>query len=276
MNNTLLIIDPQNDFVHPLGSLCVKGADGDMERLANLIILNPDNFNEIIVTLDSHTQHQIFHPSFWKDSTGNNVKPFTQITLNDFDEDKYVLTGANGGIVRSYLERLQDGGKFPLIVWPEHCIIGTWGHNIYVKIAEALAYWETATKNQVKYVFKGMDQYREMYSALKPEIMYANDPLFNAKLGQDFLKAVTNGNVIVAGEALSHCVANTVRDLVDVYLTNDNVTELCKNINILEDATSNVTGFEQMGEDFVNEMKKLSVKFTACSSVFTKEIDILK
>ena len=34
----LLVIDPQNDFCDPNGALCVAGADGDMKRLADMVI----------------------------------------------------------------------------------------------------------------------------------------------------------------------------------------------------------------------------------------------
>jgi len=36
MNVHLLIIDPQNDFSNPQGSLFVPGADDDMKRLATM------------------------------------------------------------------------------------------------------------------------------------------------------------------------------------------------------------------------------------------------
>ena len=37
MNIQLLVIDPQNDFCHPDGSLFVPGADDDVERLAAFV-----------------------------------------------------------------------------------------------------------------------------------------------------------------------------------------------------------------------------------------------
>ena len=37
MSNALLIIDPQNDFCNPNGTLFVSGAEEDCERLAEFI-----------------------------------------------------------------------------------------------------------------------------------------------------------------------------------------------------------------------------------------------
>lgn len=268
MKNTLLIIDPQNDFVDPMGSLSVKGADLDMDRLATLITDNKDKIDDIIVTLDSHTYQQIFHPSFWVDRSGNPVKPFTQITLADFDNGVYHTT-ADEIIVRDYLVQLQERDKFPLIVWPYHCIIGTWGHCVYPELATALGVWERSTKRQVKYIFKGMDQYREMYSALKPEVIKVNDKMFNTEFGNQFFEALIGGRVIVAGEALSHCVANTVRDLVECYIDGTSVSkEMCGNVVIMQDACSNVTGYEFLGEQFLAEMKDKGVDICNSNKVF--------
>ena len=62
--------------------------------------------------------------------------------------------------------------------------------------------------------------------------------------------------IIVAGEALSHCVANTLRDLV-VYLPAYKIT-------VLTDCTSCVSGFEDVGTNFINEFRTKGMQF--CSS----------
>lgn len=72
----LFIIDPQNDFCHPSkGSLFVAGADKDMSRLATMIKANTKMIRKIIVTLDSHNDFHIAHPSFTVDSNGVNPSP---------------------------------------------------------------------------------------------------------------------------------------------------------------------------------------------------------
>jgi nicotinamidase-related amidase len=76
-----------------------------------------------------------------------------------------------------------------------------------------------------------------------------NWPLLNLLAASDI--------IAVAGEAKSHCLANTVQDIADNFGV-DNI----KKIVLLEDATSNVTGFDKLGEDFVKNMKARGMQVT--------------
>jgi len=53
----------------------------------------------------------------------------------------------------------------------------------------------------------------------------------------------------ISGEALSHCVANTITDIANNF-GEDNI----KKFVLIEDTCSNVGGFEKMGVDFVKNM----------------------
>ena len=64
----LLVIDPQNDFCDPNGSLYVPGAEKDMSRLAKLIDSMRHRLSDIHVTLDSHRKVDISHPIWFKDA----------------------------------------------------------------------------------------------------------------------------------------------------------------------------------------------------------------
>ena len=57
--------------------------------------------------------------------------------------------------------------------------------------------------------------------------------------------------VAIAGEAGSHCLANTVRDVANNFGDDAYVRRLV----LLEDATSPVPGFESLQDDFVREMR---------------------
>ena len=89
MSNALLIIDPQNDFCNPNGTLFVSGADKDCGRLAEFIDNNSSKISSIHITLDSHPTYHIAHPEFWMDENGNNPKPFTIITHQDYVKGMY-------------------------------------------------------------------------------------------------------------------------------------------------------------------------------------------
>ncbi len=56
--------------------------------------------------------------------------------------------------------------------------------------------------------------------------------------------------IALSGQALSHCVANTVRDIAEQF-GEENVNKLL----LLEDTTSPVPGFESLAEGFLMEMK---------------------
>ena len=55
--------------------------------------------------------------------------------------------------------------------------------------------------------------------------------------------------LVLAGEALSHCVASTGRDLVD-GLSGTDVAKLA----LLTDCTSSVGGLEFLGQQFIEDM----------------------
>ena len=85
----LLIIDPQNDFCDPRGSLCVPGADADIKRLARMIDRLKGKLDDIHVTLDSHRKVDISHPIWWKDGSGAHPPPFTLISASDVADGRW-------------------------------------------------------------------------------------------------------------------------------------------------------------------------------------------
>ena len=72
---SLLIIDPQNDFVDPRGSLSVAGADQDAKRLAHLIKQLGPEISSISISLDSHQRYDISHPLWFFEHNGESPKP---------------------------------------------------------------------------------------------------------------------------------------------------------------------------------------------------------
>ncbi len=60
--------------------------------------------------------------------------------------------------------------------------------------------------------------------------------------------------LLVCGQALSHCVNYTVRDILDNWPPNE-----ANRITILADCASSVPGFEAAGEAFLGDMAKAGV-----------------
>src|SRR5690606_4039697 len=112
-----------------------------------------------------------------------------------------------------YVSALKGSGKAVLTIWPEHCLIGSWGHNVHPDVAAALQDWEKTYAKAVKYVWKGTNPLTEHYSAITAELVLANDPSTAANI--ELLTSLNRADtILVAGEAQSHCVAGTIQDVV--------------------------------------------------------------
>lgn len=259
MNVALLLIDPQNDFCAAGGALPVPGAVEDMNRVSRFVDLYGPKMSKIFVTLDSHHTLDVAHPAFWVDAAGNPPEPLTVISLESFQSGRWKPAGKeHESVTAEYLYRLEKGGRYQLVIWPTHCVIGTWGHGIFPGLADALSRWEAGNKRFVDYRIKGVNPFTEHYSAISPEV-----PLTETDIDNAFLESVQQCEMLlVAGEALSHSVAATVSDLIE--RTDD---DFAKKIVLLADCTSPVAGFEPIGREFLAEMKEKGLTLGS-SSVF--------
>ena len=277
MNRTsvhLLVIDPQDDFMDSPGSaLPVPGANDDMRRLAKMIGRIGRKLDDIHVTLDSHRIIDIAHPAFWRDQNGNQPAPFTIITADDIragiwsPRNENARPGDLGGktikqYALSYAESLAAGGLYPLMVWPPHCLIGTSGHNVQKDLQEALLQWEVDNFASVDYVTKGTNVWTEHYGALMAEVPMASDP--NSGLNTNLLNILAEGDIIVvAGEALSHCVMATVNQIAD-NIGDEHIAKF----HILTDCSSPVPqppggpDFPAIAQQWLKDMEKRGMTLT--------------
>ena len=95
----LLLIDVQNTFCLPEFELFVGGRSGrgaieDCERIAAFLYRNLDRITQVVVTLDTHTAAQIFHPLFWVGPDGAHPAPHTVITLADVEGGRWRVNPA--------------------------------------------------------------------------------------------------------------------------------------------------------------------------------------
>jgi nicotinamidase-related amidase len=253
MKIELLIIDPQNDFCKPDGALFVPGADDDMKRLAHMVVRLKKKLNDIHVTLDSHHLVDIAHPIFWLTSAGTHPIPFenglpTIITSGDITNGTYRTTNPqHQARATEYVNTLEANGRYPLCIWPPHCLIGSTGGAITTELFDALLDWE-GDFAMVDTVTKGSNFWTEHYSAVQADVPDPEDP--GTQLNWGLIEVLQKADIILlAGEARSHCLANTVVDIAD----NFGEANIAKMV-LLEDATSDVVGCEGMGKDFVKNM----------------------
>jgi nicotinamidase-related amidase len=250
MRTHLLLIDPQNDFCDPKGTLFVPGADQDCARLAAFIDAPdvPATFDAVTVTLDCHSSYAIFHPAFWRCRDASHPAPFTEITHEAIRAGDFAPVDASlQDYTLRYTEALERGGRYKLCIWPPHCLAGTWGHCVDPTLRAALDRWEVRHPGKsVHYVLKGANPLTEHYSAFRPEVSDPADPPSSA-----FIASLAAADrIYVTGQALSHCVLFTLRDLVREVDPS--------HITLLADYTSPVTGFDRA--TCLREITDLGVK----------------
>ena len=244
----LLLIDVQNDFCDPKGSLFVAGADEDAKRMAAMVQRVGSKIKKIHLTMDSHKPFDIAHPIFWKNSKGEHPDPYTPISVSDVKNGVWLaaIPGLQAYAL-SYVEKLATKGKYGLLIWPEHCRIGTWGHAIVPEVSDAVMAWERDHVTVADYVTKGSNPFTEHYSAIEAEVPDDND--HTTQLNTALIDILQNADIVaIAGEALSHCLAATTRDIIANF-GEDNIKKLV----LLTDATSNVANYEGLGDTFVKE-----------------------
>lgn len=100
---------------------------------------------------------------------------------------------------------LEVGDPYRLRVWPVHCEIGSWGHNVYEGVRCACNRWEQAALQPVRKVLKGMNAWPENSSALQVEMPDPQDP--PTRLNIERVRALDESDKIWTGaEASSHCL----------------------------------------------------------------------
>lgn len=256
MKTHVLIIDPQNSFCDPRGELYVPRAEQDMDRLARYIRKLGPSINRITVTLDSHNRMHIAHPVWWIDENGNHPAPFTAIAADDLREERYTTTDPRDyDWSLSYLEK-----TVPHVIWPMHCLIGTWGHEIFPELKSALNEWGDA-HTELNYLFKGPCRATEHFSAVKASVEVPGDP--GTQMNTTFVESLEDADIIyVGGEASSHCVADTVTDLIDQN------PRLADKITLLRDCMSPVSGFEHLADRFFSRATASGVRITDAAEKF--------
>ena len=248
----LLVIDPQNDFCDLAGAaLPVPGANADLQRLARFVGDHGAALAGITVTLDSHATVAVERTTFWLTGAGEAVAPFTFITAAQLRAAEFRPRDASlTPAVLAMLDQLAASGRPGLVVWPVHCVTGTWGHNIHGALADALADWELAHQRAVRKVLKGEYPLSEHFGVFEADAPDAAVPstLFNTALAAQVSAGIEL--LLIAGQASSHCVAASYRQLAG-YLKDRPKPRIV----ILSDAMSPVPGFEPLAAAFFEQAR---------------------
>ena len=268
----LLVIDPQNDFCDlparylpgdgNAPALPVPGGHADLLRVARIIDMAGDALDAISVTLDSHHRIDIAHPAFWQDAQGAAVAPFTPVTRDDVEAGRFAPRDPQAmARALGYLDALEKAGRYTLMVWPTHCEIGSWGHNVHADVRRAYNAWEDTTRRSVFKLLKGSNPWTEHYSAIEAEVPDAGDAA--TQCNRSFIAHLAGSErVYITGEAGSHCVKSTTEHLVD-YWDQQCLAQLV----LVTDCMSPVSGFEAPFLQFLDAMAERGVRLMSAQEV---------
>jgi nicotinamidase/pyrazinamidase len=276
----LLIIDPQNDFSVEKygfrdkdGPLGVPGSSEDYERIAKLIEANI--FDEIHISLDTHTLNHIGHKGFYK-ANEKLVEPFPG-GCKPWEEEFTPVDASLNEYVEDYAKKQHNARNAPegfyYCIWNTHCIEDSPGHQIVKEITDALS---TQSKANVRYHIKGQNELTEMYSifsaAVQPndvdgsvgEYKYSGTKSGAYNLGEgvgSYEEAKNsfnletsmntellanlfgdNNEIYVCGQAKTHCVKDSVLDMIK-YAKDETNRGTTQQIHLINDCTSVIHPF---------------------------------
>jgi len=181
----LLLVDIQNDFL-PGGALAVHDGDRIIPLIKEMVHYP---FDLIIATKDWHLSG---HGSFFNNHSNKKVG------------DCVDLAG-----VRQ-------------ILWPAHCIQGTWG-------SEFAPGWDTTRIDKV--IYKGEDPNIDSYSTFFDNAERRSTGLEN------YLKAKSVKELYVAGLATDYCVKYSVLDAIQLGFSPFVIADACRGINLKPNAS---------------------------------------
>ena len=187
----------------------------------------------------------VIHPAAWVDEAGQHPRPFTVIRADDVRAGRWrpALRGAEfadpAAACAAYCAALEASGRYVLTIWPYHALLGGLSHALLPALMEAALFHAAARGVDPVFAIKGRSPWTENYSGFAPEVR----ELLGVKVGEldeRLLDAVlAHDRVYVFGQASSHCVLETLRDLVRACRARGR-DDLLGRVHVLADAMSPV------------------------------------
>ena len=229
--------------------------------MAGLIRQHTGRIDHIVVTLDTHHLLDIAHPLFWKNAQGAHPEPFTRIAADDVDAGRWVPQYFPDK-TRQYVRDLEAQGQFEHLIWPEHCLIGSRGAALHDTLLDALKHWSRERERDYVAVQKGLYPLTEHFGIFRAQIPDPAVPetQLNTALIADLDRFDT---IYLMGEAKSHCVANSLKQLLDF------APSLVPKVVVVSDCTSDVTGLGYLADPIYEEARVRNVRFVESGAIFS-------
>jgi nicotinamidase-related amidase len=269
----MAIIDPQNCFMDIEGMpLSVVGATADMRRLAQHLahIGMMGYYNSTYITMDTHPLDHISHASRWVGRDGNPPAPFTIITPADYEAGVWrAANDADALWQGEYLRRLTR----PHCIWPIHGQPGSNEHALYNDIARLISgpsypgsRYDLTEYSTVQIIAKGMHRDVEQFGVFGADVPYPGAP--ETEINQALIDDINrHDEIVVAGEASSHCVMDSVNQFMAHVPQAD-----WRKLVILRDCMSPVPqppggpDFPALAESWFKELTEKGVRVTTVAA----------
>ncbi|MFM7317725.1 MAG: hypothetical protein ACKO5E_12335, partial [bacterium] len=249
----LCMIDAQNDFCSSgvdsgrRGSLYVENAEQEANLVAKMIDRLGSRISAIHASLDSHHYNDCSHNVRWRTAEGKTPDPFTIVSYEDVKNGLFqpacAMAEWNSAEIPArewalqYTRGLETAGRMPLCLWPVHCLIGTWGHNLFELVAIALNRWCETTGNLIDFQMKGECAWTEHYSAIRADVVDPGRPDTSHNIA--FLNELEKADQIAwVGWAGSHCLRFTALDAINHFGPGSNA--IARKSIFFEDASAAV------------------------------------
>ena len=249
----LIIVNAQRDFIDPKkGALPVKGAVKDVKRIIRFIYENMEDIYSIYTAMDTHHYDSIFHPYMWRKPNGEEIEPFTEITLEKINSNEIIPLYKKEQT--SYVKKLKKENMKNLIIWPYHCLYGTDGWLIEKQLNNMLLFFERAKEINIHKIMKGTERFTEMYGAIKPEIVTPETRFFDMA----WLKKKKNyKKIYICGEAKDLGLYETVKQICIMYSGDKNIT---KKINVMMNCGSSIYDDKNINNKYETLSDKYGIK----------------
>ncbi|XP_064487990.1 nicotinamidase-like [Ornithodoros turicata] len=181
--SAILVVDVQNDFIS--GTLALKNypAQEEPEKIVPVIndLTEKLPWTMVVYTYDWHPEdHVSFHDNRMKRAVHQSSKVRA--------EEAKVMD-----VIR-YVAPTLESGYYEQVLWPRHCVQGTWGAELH---------GDLVVKTGSHKIFKGVNSELDSYSAF-----WDNSKLASTTLDAD-LRAAGVTDVYVCGLATDVCVGST-------------------------------------------------------------------
>lgn len=261
----ILIIDPQIDYM-PGGSCPIPTAENVAIRIAELIGSSIDKISSVYVSLDTHHRMSISFSSYWQSGENGDAPPSWTV-INNADIENGVwgprISSALPKVL-AYTAQLETQNKPSLMIWPEHCLLGTKGSAVCKSINDAIQDWAAAHESSpIEYLIKGTNSSTEMHSIFEAEIPDPEDPstCFNLTLLE---RLSQQDKLLICGFSLSHSIDRTLRHMLPKLSS-----EKKNCLFLINDCVASIPGHESAGERLIQFAQEQGVRVIQASEIQT-------